>query len=663
MNARAEVRAAIAARVSAEFAERVLPAAGGDDGGACERPPAAIPWAELAAAWPTRLRGDQRKQRGAWFTPMELARPTAARALAPLLGPGRPAPRIVDPAVGGGTFLLAAFAELRAAGSNTADALGALHGVDQDDAAAALALLAVWQAAEAPFAALDELATRIHAGDGLLALPDGGFDAVLTNPPWETLQAHAAAREQAERLRGRFHHQGPGKLYTYRLFAERSLALLRPGGRYGMVLPASLWFDRGARPLRRLLLDDGGWEWLYGFENRRRIFAIDGRYRFGVVVGTRGIAADTVRVAFGATEPAQWAAAAPAHTDYPRTLLTELSPHAETFVEVDEPRDLALLRTMHAHGEPLAGPGARWVWRQGDFNMTGDVGRFVARDDAEAAGWRRAADGTWRRGGGEVLLPLLQGAMVHDLHPNAGAHAGGRGFATRWEPPAGPGDVRPAYLVRSGDFAAAGGARVVLRALSNATNARTALACLVPPVPCGNSLGVLLPRDPRTPLRDRAALAAVLGSLPFDHALRLRMTGQNVNGFVLADCVVPRLATAAAAELAAAALALCALSPWHAELWAQARAEGWAPAGGPIADPAARRPLHVRIDALVGAAFGLTADDVAWLVRDCLGDAPRRPRGFWRVDRDLPTAERRPVRWLAAAREAGNQLSSNHARS
>ena len=49
------------------------------------------------------------------------------------------------------------------------------------------------------------------------------------------------------------------------------------------------------------------------------------------------------------------------------------------------------------------------------------------------------------------------------------------------------------------------------------------LACLLPDLPTGNSLGVLTPADPRAPLRQLAALAAVLASLPFDGALRLRV--------------------------------------------------------------------------------------------------------------------------------------------
>ena len=74
-----------------------------------------------------------RKRRGAWFTPPELALPTAARAIAPL-DDGRPL-RVCDPAVGGGALLLAARAAL-------ARSSAAFVGVDVDPGAVEIARVA-----------------------------------------------------------------------------------------------------------------------------------------------------------------------------------------------------------------------------------------------------------------------------------------------------------------------------------------------------------------------------------------------------------------------------------------------------------------------------------------------------------------------------------------
>jgi hypothetical protein len=365
-----------------------------------------------------------------------------------------------------------------------------------------------------------------------------------------------------------------------------------------------------------------------------------------------------VRAAFGRTDAEEWAAPEPRHVLYGAGQLRTLSPRSGAFVEIEDARDLDVLQRMVAAGRPLTGDGGAFAWWQGDYNMTSDRGTFVLRSEAERDGWRHGGDGVWRRGAGAgagELLPLYQGAMVYDLHPNTGAHARGIGHATAWEAPADLCDFRPQYLVPAAAWRASAHerprARIVLRALSNATNERTAIACLLPDVPCGNSLGVLVPRAPvALPLRAMAAGAAVLGSLPFDWALRLRLSGINLNGFVLEDCVLPRLDEATERELARLALRLCAVLPWHAGLWDAARDEGWAPAEGPATAAAERAVLLTRIDVLAGRAFGLTRDDVQWIVRGCEDDSgSRHPKGFWRIDRTLPLADRRPNRWLVAA--------------
>ncbi|HEX5052347.1 MAG TPA: N-6 DNA methylase [Planctomycetota bacterium] len=655
------MRAAVAARRNAALAQHLLPI-DASEAGATRLAPPDLPatFAGLAASYPALLADSHRKQHGAWFTTQALAAPTVARTLEPLLEHGDPRRlRICDPAVGGGTFLLAALHTLVAAGLRARDAVRCLHGVDVDSTAAALAALALCEACGDEQIDAQAVAAQVHAGDGLLDLEPGTFDAVLTNPPWETLQSGAGAAARVAELRPHFRHQGRGKLFTYRLFVERAHQLLRDGGRFGLIVPASLWFDRDAEPLRRLLLDHSDWQWLFGFENRQKLFAIDSRYRFAAIVGTKGGPTTYVRTTFGRVDAADWAAAEPAHTRYGRDELQALSPHSGAFVEVDDRRDLDVLRRMQRHGRALLGPDGAFVWRQGDFNMTADRAQFVLRAEAEHEGYRRGDDAVWRAAGRPDLLPLYQGAMVHDLHPNAAAHAGGTGHATAWQAPARLDDLQPAYLVAAQPWRATAlrraRARIVLRALSNATNERTAVACLLPDQPCGNSLGVLEPRlHGARPLHTMAAGAAVLGSLAFDWSVRMRLGGTNLNGFVLADCWLPHLDEPTGTELAQLALRLCAVLPWHAPLWQQARTEGWCDRLEPAVADEERRELATAIDVLAGRAFGLHSADVAWIVRGCELPAPGRrgegaghSKGFWRIDRELAPERRRPLRWLA----------------
>ena len=594
-------------------------------------------WGEETARYQNALPHEQRKRDGVWFTPMELALPTARHTLLPLLDRRTTSSplRICDPAVGGGSFLIAGLDAVQ----NHPGCLAEFHGIDLEEATTQIAVAAL--------RARNAKHVDIRIGDGLTEWQPESFDCVLTNPPWETMQDSPEAKTRVTALRPLFHHQGKGKLYTYRLFLERSLELLRPGGRLGMIVPASLWFDREAEPLRQLLLNTCDWQWLFGFENRERIFAIDSRYRFGAIVATKGGHTKEVKTAFGKSRIDEWATESPPHVCYGREELRQFSPHSGAFVEVESQRDLQILKRMHLRSRPMIGEGGALTWRQGDFNMTSDKSKFIAREHAEREGYRHTGDGVWRCSNSPNLIALRQGAMLYDLQVNAGAHESGIGHKTKWRAPNSHDELKPLYLVEEAPWLATAKsrspARIGLRALSNATNERTAIACLLPDVPCGNSIGVLTPQDPSQPLLQLAGNTAILSSLPFDWGLRMRLGGTNLNRFVLTDCILPVVDQATFKQLARIALRMCATMPWTKGLWQMARDEDWCPANAPATDPEERRKLTTQIDAIVSRAYGLSYEDVEWVTR---GESFLK--GFWRIERHLPMIQRRPNRWLTA---------------
>ncbi|HEV3141095.1 MAG TPA: N-6 DNA methylase, partial [Vicinamibacterales bacterium] len=130
---------------------------------------------------------------------------------------------------------------------------------------------------------------------------DAGFDAIVGNPPWDmiradagTLSARADARRDTTRLlrftrdAGIYSAQSDGHANRYQLFVERSIALTRPGGRIGLVLPSGLATDQGSARLRRRLLTDCDIDALVGIDNRRGVFPIHRSVRFLLVTGSRG---------------------------------------------------------------------------------------------------------------------------------------------------------------------------------------------------------------------------------------------------------------------------------------------------------------------------------------------------------------------------------------
>ncbi|HUQ97928.1 MAG TPA: N-6 DNA methylase, partial [Gemmatimonadaceae bacterium] len=98
----------------------------------------------------------------------------------------------------------------------------------------------------------------------------GGFDLVVGNPPW--VRVHHIAKASRDRFKHDFEvyrhaawesgaaSAGAGKGFAAQidlaaLFTERSLALLRPDGVLGLLLPSKLWGSLAGGGVRRFLLE------------------------------------------------------------------------------------------------------------------------------------------------------------------------------------------------------------------------------------------------------------------------------------------------------------------------------------------------------------------------------------------------------------------------
>ena len=116
-----------------------------------------------------------------------------------------------------------------------------------------------------------------------------GFDAVIGNPPWDVLHtAGGRALTQFSRESGCYQVQGSGHANLYQLFAERSVSLLRRGGRLGLVLPSGVLVDHGCARLRRRLFDTTAIDSLVVVENREALFPIHRGLKFALMTATTG---------------------------------------------------------------------------------------------------------------------------------------------------------------------------------------------------------------------------------------------------------------------------------------------------------------------------------------------------------------------------------------
>ncbi|MEZ4220543.1 MAG: N-6 DNA methylase [Polyangiaceae bacterium] len=224
-----------------------------------------------------------RKGSGSFFTPTTWTEHVTRAALD---GLGASSPKILDPAVGAGAFLLAAARLLHAGGRDLREILQQqLFGVDRSvlaiaTAEASLILLA------GDDAALPALERHLVVGNSLVEPGDvepgdvepgdaavlddqplsithtfkdvftkaPGFDLVLGNPPWVAF-AGRAAKPLSPELRKYFatrYRAFRGYPTLHAMFVERA-AELAPAGRVALLLPSPLADLDGYKPARRAL--------------------------------------------------------------------------------------------------------------------------------------------------------------------------------------------------------------------------------------------------------------------------------------------------------------------------------------------------------------------------------------------------------------------------
>jgi hypothetical protein len=191
-------------------------------------------------------------------------------------------------------------------------------------------------------------------------------------------------------------------------------------------------------------------------------------------------------------------------------------------------------------------------------------------------------------------------------------------------------------------------------------------------VPCGNSVPVFTSENG---MAGALALTSCLNSFVFDYALRMRMTGNNVNYFLLQECPLPHAELITSMhEILALAAAVNLNHVRYAAQWLELTEKN----SGRINEEGSQEKngqsyhlfatsklerLHMRsmLDALIADAFKLTYDEYAWILRGCGRTATAmspdkkysesaHAKGFWRDGKSVQPSMRLPVLALEAYR-------------
>lgn len=183
------------------------------------------------------------RRRGAYFTPPGIAAQVTRFALT-----GAPErPRVLDPAMGTGVFLLQAARHIAAGGDAATVAETCLFGMDLDPIAVRVAILSLWLETGARAEVLGE---HLIQGDALAPrVPGSEVDVVLGNPPWGAVYN----REERQRLRERFPDAVARSFDSAKLFVDLGSDWTQ--GTLGMVLPQAFAAQERHDDVRSLLLE------------------------------------------------------------------------------------------------------------------------------------------------------------------------------------------------------------------------------------------------------------------------------------------------------------------------------------------------------------------------------------------------------------------------
>ena len=216
-----------------------------------------------------------------------------------------------------------------------------------------------------------------------------------------------------------FRHQGSADLNLYKLFLEAAHGLLKRGGRLGFIVPSGLYSDHGTRALRTLFLERCRWEWLFGIENRDRIFPIHRSFKFNPVIVEKGGATEAIRTVFMRRRLDDWECADELATRYSRAQIERFSPRSHAILEIQSRRDLEILEKFYANSVLLGddGPGGWGIRYATEFHMTNDSRLFPPRPQWEAKGYRPDEYSRWLLGDWRPIQELWDELGVDPSRP------------------------------------------------------------------------------------------------------------------------------------------------------------------------------------------------------------------------------------------------------
>jgi len=479
-------------------------------------------------------------------------------------------------------------------------------------------------------------------------LARGGFDAIITNPPWEIFKPQAKEffaqhnelvtknkmdikafeKEQKKLLQNpeiaeawlEYQSQYPyvsayyrssenyknqisivnGKkagtdINLYKLFVERCFHLLRDAGECGIVIPSGIYTDLGTKQLREMLFSQTKVTGLFCLENRKTIFEeVHSRFKFVVLTFVKGGITTEFPSAFMRLDVQELERFPSKESlEINVNMVRRLSPDSLSVMEFKNEVDVRIAEKMTQF--PLLGEKIDGKWNlrlTREFDMTNDSHLFKQQP-------------------GKGRLPLYEGKMIHQ-------------FTHQFAEPrywVDENEGRKAVLGRNGsdkcqklDYQFY---RLGFRSVASSTNERSLISSIVPKyLFCGNSvlMSLIYTEDNQISINNSEILysAAVFNSFVIDYCLRQKVT-TNLNMFFVYQLPIPRLTESDRyfSDIVQRTAKLICTTPEFDEL---AQAVGLGSHTNGVTDETERAKLRAELDGMIAHLYGLTAVEFEYIL-------------------------------------------------
>ncbi|MEH2008252.1 Eco57I restriction-modification methylase domain-containing protein [Nostoc sp.] len=470
-------------------------------------------------------------------------------------------------------------------------------------------------------------------------LERGGFDAIITNPPWEIFKPQAKEffaqhnelvtknkmdikdfeKEQNKLLQNpiiastwlEYQSQYPyvsayyrsseqyknqisvvnGKkagtdINLYKLFTEQCFNLLRSGGECGIVIPSGIYTDLGTKQLREMLFSQTKVTGLFCLENRKEVFeGVHRSFKIVVLTFVKGSTTTDFPSAF-MRHDVQELQSFPSDDSLQINInmVRQLSPDSLSVMEFKNEVDICISEKM-AKFPALSENLESWnLSFAREFDMTNASHLFINQSDDD-------------------LFALIQGNMFHQFKYNFALHK-------YWID---ANEGRTKILGRAkdeGQKLAYQDYRIVHRRIARNTDERSLIACVLPPnrfcADTAQSLKNLLPYD------ITLFITAIFNSFVLDSEIRRRITAHCDMHFMYA-LRVPRLTKNDRYfnDIVQRAAKLICTTPEFDEL---AQEVGLVSHQQGVTDETERAKLRAELDGMIAHLYGLTEDEFSYIL-------------------------------------------------